>query len=125
MESVRLILQDIAKQLHISAAENYDAKNGPTMCSQNRRGNTHMFCDSGYDDTIEPYDTNMDIDTILINPFTTTCPQNLSPKIFNRHLLLSFQMLVKSLYLTIAQYCIHISKECNVFIFCSQKSVGV
>jgi hypothetical protein len=29
-------------KLLISVAENYDAKNGPTMHSQNRRANTHM-----------------------------------------------------------------------------------
>ena len=54
-------------ELLISAAENYDAKNGPTTCSQNRRANTHMFYDSGYDNNIKPYDIDMDIDTILIN----------------------------------------------------------
>jgi hypothetical protein len=42
-------------ELLISAAENYDAKNGPMMCLQNRRVNTHIFSDSEYDDTIEPY----------------------------------------------------------------------
>jgi hypothetical protein len=48
------------------------------------------------------------------NPFTMTGVQNLLPKIFNRHLLPSFQMHVKSLYLTIAQYIVYISGK-NVF----------
>jgi hypothetical protein len=38
-------------ELIFSAAENYNAKNGPMMCSQNRRANTHMFYDSGYDES--------------------------------------------------------------------------
>jgi hypothetical protein len=46
-------------------AKNNDANNGPTM--QNKWVNTHVFYDSGYDDTIEPYDINTDINTILIN----------------------------------------------------------
>ncbi len=49
-------------ELLISAAKNYDAKNGPTMCLQNRRANTHMFSDSEYDNTIEPYSIDMAID---------------------------------------------------------------
>jgi hypothetical protein len=57
--------------------ENYSTKNGPTMLSQNRteqnrRANTYTFYDSGgYDNTIEPYDINTDIDTILINTTRT------------------------------------------------------
>ena len=53
-------------ELLISAAENYDAKNGPTIHSQNGRANTHMFYDSGYDDTIKPYNINIDINTIMM-----------------------------------------------------------
>jgi hypothetical protein len=49
----------------------YDAKNGPTMCLQNIRANTHMFSDSEYDNTIEPYSIDMAIDTILINAART------------------------------------------------------
>jgi hypothetical protein len=33
--------------------------------------NTDIFSDSEYDDTIEPYGINMDIDTILINAART------------------------------------------------------
>jgi hypothetical protein len=41
-------------KLLISAAKNYNAKNGPMMpCRTEAGANTHMFYDSGYDDTIE------------------------------------------------------------------------
>ncbi len=61
-------------ELLISVAKNYNAKNGPMTCSQNRRANTHMFYDSGYDDNIESYNIVMDIHTILINAaWTQAC----------------------------------------------------
>jgi hypothetical protein len=54
-------------KLPISAAKNCDAKIGPNMPLQNRRMKTHLFYHYGYDDTIDPYDIDMDIHTILIN----------------------------------------------------------
>jgi hypothetical protein len=53
------------------SATNYDAKNGPMMSLQNRRTNAHMFSDSEYDDTIEAYGIDTNINTILINATRT------------------------------------------------------
>jgi hypothetical protein len=58
-------------KLLLSAAENYDAKNGSTRHSQNRRANTHLFHDSDYDDNFKPYNIDMDVDNILINATRT------------------------------------------------------
>jgi hypothetical protein len=60
-------------ELLISATDNYDAKNGPMMSLQNRKANAHMFSDSEpeYDDTIEAYGIDTDINTILINATRT------------------------------------------------------
>jgi hypothetical protein len=58
-------------KLLLSAAKNYDVKNGSNMHLQNRRANTHRFHDSDYNDNFKPFNIDTDVDTILINAART------------------------------------------------------